>query len=64
MKFVIALFRFLNIKKENPANAFQIPHKASKLAKDASSLWDFISREKKAKSPENIIHEICIYSDK
>ena len=38
MKFVIVLLRFLNIKKENPANAFQILHKASKLAKDASSL--------------------------
>ena len=56
----MALFRLLNIKKENPANAFQILHKAPKLAKDASSLWDFISREKKVKSSENIIHEICI----
>ena len=34
--------------------------KLPKLAKDPSSLWDFISREKKAKSPKNIIHKICV----
>ena len=39
---------------------FKFFAKLPKLAKDASSLWDFISREKKNKSSENIIHEICI----
>ena len=39
---------------------FKFFTKLPKLAKDGSSLWDFISREKKVKSPENIIHEICI----
>ena len=39
---------------------FKFFKKLSKLAKEASSLWDFISQEK-AKSSENIIHEICIY---
>ena len=34
--------------------------KLPKLAKEASSLWDFISREKKAKYPKNIIHKICV----
>ena len=36
---------------------FKFFTKLPKLAKDASFLWDFISREKKAKSPENIIHD-------
>ena len=33
---------------------FKFFTKLPKLAKDAFSLWDFIFREKKAKSPENI----------
>ena len=43
----MALFRLLNIKKENPANAFQVLHKASKTGQRRFfSLGLYFPREK------------------